>query len=134
MLFVYVSIGRISGEQFKAFDVSASTLFRRYNSSAQPALYNFSAVKVPVHLFYGENDLLATSKVQWPKYLFYKNQNIVIFFLNIISKDVAWLSTQLGNVKSSVMMAKFNHLDFIWGVNTNTLLYNPVLAIMSPPF
>ena len=47
-------------------------------------------------------------------------------------KDVRWLSQQLTNLISTVRInwADFNHLDFLWGINTNQLLYRPLLRLL----
>lgn len=51
-------------------------------------------------------------------------------------QDVQWLSGQLGNLQSSVRVdwAQFNHLDFLWGVNNNRLIYDPLMAVLPSPW
>ena len=48
-------------------------------------------------------------------------------------QDIDWLSRQLGNLQSSVKVDWFNHLDFLWGVNSNQLLYDPLIAALPLP-
>ena len=58
-----VSTDKISGEQqLRAFDAGVRDNLRRYHSTRPPS-YNLSLVKVPVHIFYGQNDKLAAPKV-----------------------------------------------------------------------
>lgn len=70
-----------------------------------PPDYNLANVKVPVALYYAENDLLVSIS------------------------GVEKLARQLPNVidKYLVPMHKFNHLDFLWAIDAKTLVYDRVV-------
>ena len=59
---------------------------------------------VPVALYYGENDWLADPK------------------------DVENLIPKLQNLIHSAEIPKWNHLDFIWGLDAATLVYKEIIA------
>lgn len=48
-------------------------------------------------------------------------------------QDVESLYKELGNpvAKIRVPLDEFNHLDFLWGKDANTLLYEKILSFMS---
>jgi lysosomal acid lipase/cholesteryl ester hydrolase len=74
-----------------------------------PPLYNLSAIRTPVHLYYGDNDWLSTPE------------------------DVRRLSTEL---KSLVLMHrapndKFNHIDFVYAIDVKILLYDFMISAMA---
>lgn len=50
----------------------------------------------------------------------------VFFFL----QDVAWTESQLPNLKESVHIAHFNHLDFLWALHVKELVNDVILANM----
>lgn len=70
-----------------------------------PPDYNLANVKVPVALYFAENDLLVSIS------------------------GVEKLAKQLPNVidKYLVPHHKFNHLDFLWAIDAKTLVYDRVL-------
>lgn len=67
-------------------------------------LYDPEEMKVPVALYYGENDWLADPK------------------------DVKNLIPKLQNLIHSVEIPKWNHLDFIWGMDAATLVYKEIIG------
>ncbi|XP_046650053.1 gastric triacylglycerol lipase-like isoform X1 [Daphnia pulicaria] len=102
--------GKREGEQFRAYNHGLSENLRRYGLPVPPT-YNLTRVTAPVYLFWGPGDLLASPK------------------------DIDWLSKQLGNLQSSVKIdwPEFNHLDFLWGMNSNRLLYDPLISVLPIP-
>jgi len=87
--------------KFARYDYGTIGNLKHYNQRTPP-LYNPSSVKVPVILMWGQEDYLADPT------------------------DVAWLASQLPNLVDNIRIAddNFNHLDFVWGVNADTLCYN----------
>ena len=47
----------------------------------------------------------------------------------LFSQDVIKLTSLLGNLYSSydVPFAKWNHLDYLWGIDADTLVYNELI-------
>ncbi|EDW76556.2 uncharacterized protein Dwil_GK14602 [Drosophila willistoni] len=83
---------------------------RRYGDSGaiQPPQYKLKNVDCKVALFYSRNDLLTAVK------------------------DVDRLSRILPNVVHKQLMAyeKFNHIDFVWGKDVKTMLYEDMIKLM----
>nr|XP_045622185.1 gastric triacylglycerol lipase-like isoform X4 [Procambarus clarkii] len=93
--------------QFQHYDFGKTENMRRYNQTTPP-LYDLSRVNVPVVLMWGKNDLLADPK------------------------DVALLAEKLPNllVSYKVPLPKFNHIDFIWGIDAGRYVYRVILKYM----
>lgn len=95
-----------------------SSKFRKYDhgsvanliiyGSTEPPNYNLTQVTAPVALHYSENDLL------------------------VDTIDVEQLYNDLPNPmgKFKVSLASFSHLDFIWGIDVKTLVYDKTLSLM----
>ena len=51
---------------------------------------------------------------------------------NVLSQDVVRLTSQLPNLVASyeVPFPKWNHLDFVWAIDADTLLYPELLKNM----
>lgn len=93
----------------------ASKMFRKFDygpyynvlfyGSAFPPSYKLGETKVPTFLFYGQNDFISTPK------------------------DVLRLKKELPNVKllHRVEDSRWTHLDFIWGKNADSLVYDLIL-------
>uniref|UniRef100_A0A1B6CKM9 Uncharacterized protein n=1 Tax=Clastoptera arizonana TaxID=38151 RepID=A0A1B6CKM9_9HEMI len=97
----------IQSKRFCPFDFGVEKNMEVYNSS-QPPSYNLSLITAPVSLIYASNDYLATpSDVE---YLF------------------KTLNTQVQIFK--VAYEKFNHLDFLWGRNATSLVYDLMYRLL----
>jgi len=94
---------------FNAFDYGPEENIRRYGTETSKT-YDLKKVTTPVHIFWGENDLLANSK------------------------DVERIANSLGNLQTyhRVSSPKFNHLDFVFGNNVNEMVYKPMLSLLPP--
>ncbi|XP_028397346.1 lysosomal acid lipase/cholesteryl ester hydrolase-like [Dendronephthya gigantea] len=77
-----------------------------YNMT-EPPVFNVSHVSVPTVLYYGEHDWLADPR------------------------DVASLAKALPNVIYSQEIPKWEHLDFIWGLDASRLVYKPLLKYLN---
>ncbi|XP_043497848.1 lipase 3-like [Polistes fuscatus] len=103
---IHYSQGIVTGS-FRKFDYGINQNLKRYGST-QPPKYNLKKVNVPVAIFYGENDSLT-------HYL-----------------DVQKIIDELPNVieTKKIEYSKFNHVDFLWGRDAKTLVYNSVVAVL----
>ncbi|KAI4494095.1 hypothetical protein M0802_009249 [Mischocyttarus mexicanus] len=92
---------------FRKFDYGIRENFQKYGST-QPPKYSLEKIKVPVAIFYGENDFLTHSL------------------------DVQKIIDKLPNVieAKKIEYSKFNHVDFLWGRDAKTLVYNRVVAVL----
>ena len=92
-------------DSFRRFDYGTSKNLKIYGST-QPPNYCLERVKVPVAVFYSENDFLTHPT------------------------DVQKLVENMPNVELKheidIHGSKFNHWDFIWGRNVKTLLYDHI--------
>lgn len=77
-------------------------------SRPQKPDYNLKNVKVPVALYYSEKDWIADFS------------------------DVQRLKGELPNVIEDypITQFKFNHIDFMWGKNASTVIYDRILSTM----
>ena len=55
--------------------------------------------------------------------------------LGMMTQDVAWLASQLGNVKATTRVTdpSFSHGDFIWSLHAAELVYDSLVDMISPP-
>ncbi|CAD7078751.1 unnamed protein product [Hermetia illucens] len=92
---------------FQQYDYGRLANFLRYRTF-EPPRYNLSRVTAPVILHYADNDYLSAPE------------------------DVETLAKQLPGIvsKRMVPMRRFNHIDFIWGINSKELLYSHVISNM----
>ncbi|XP_054002055.1 lipase 3-like isoform X1 [Hylaeus anthracinus] len=103
---VHYSQSILSGS-FRKFDYGASENLKIYGST-QPPKYDLENVKIPIMIFYSENDFLTDPA------------------------DVRKLVDRLPNVieTRTIEYAKFNHIDYLWGRDAKTLVYNAVLTAL----
>lgn len=76
--------------------------------STQPPTYDLEKIKVPIAIFYSDNDFLTDPA------------------------DVKKLTDRLPNIIGTwkISCPKFNHVDYLWGRDVKTLIYNPLLAVL----
>lgn len=101
----YVQEG--SSGRFCKFDMGSPQLnFAKYGSEYPPD-YNLKNVISRVILHYADNDWLAAVE------------------------DVQRLYLQLPNAElNHVPDPRFEHMDFVWGIETRKMLYEPIVASM----
>jgi len=58
--------------------------------------------------------------------------DVIFTLLFISSQDVDQLASKLPNLlgKFLVQLPEFNHLDFLWAIDADTLVYNQVISQM----
>ncbi|TRY73442.1 hypothetical protein TCAL_06993 [Tigriopus californicus] len=93
---------------FNAYDFGKEDNQEIYGSDHPPP-YSLADVTVPVSLYWGQNDWLAQPA------------------------DILTLLTRLPNVYDNyeVPYPNWNHLDFLWGIDANTLVYPQVISNMA---
>ncbi|CAG7718918.1 unnamed protein product [Allacma fusca] len=103
---VHYAQGVNSGE-FMQYDHGKQKNLERYGQE-KPPRYDVSKITAPIALYWGENDWLG------------------------VKSDVARLAELLPNLqrKYRVVHDKFNHMDFLFAKNVDTLLYETVEAFM----
>lgn len=85
---------------------SANENMKHYNQ-VTPPIYDVTNVNVPVALYYGAQDWLATVS------------------------DVQFLRQNLPNIVDDLNVEKYNHLDFIWALDAKQMVYDRMLQLMS---
>lgn len=95
----------INSRKFRMFDFGLAGNLFRYGSFSPPD-YNLRAITAPVFLHYSDNDWM------------------------VAAKDVDELAAKLGNCigKFRVPDPKFNHLDFTYATDADTLLYERIIS------
>lgn len=97
----------VNSGHFRQFDFGHKKNLIHYKNRSPPD-YDLKNVRIPVAIYYAQNDWLATVK------------------------DVERLIESLPNVVQTYLVPhkKFNHIDFLWGIDAPTLLYATLFKIM----
>ncbi|XP_015520640.2 lipase 3-like [Neodiprion lecontei] len=93
--------------KFRQYDYGPVLNLHHYHKITPPN-YNLGRISAPVHLLYSDNDWMAAVS------------------------DVEKLYSELGNPveKYRILDGKWNHLDFLWGINAKELVYNHILTTL----
>ncbi|XP_048240638.1 lysosomal acid lipase/cholesteryl ester hydrolase-like [Haliotis rufescens] len=96
---------------FQMYDYGSETDNQKHYNQSTPPLYDVNKMDTPVYLFYSENDWLADVQ------------------------DVKLLMSKLtrGQLQGSFYIPKWNHLDFIWGVDAVNVVYKKIIDIIKTP-
>nr|XP_056705728.1 lysosomal acid lipase/cholesteryl ester hydrolase-like [Euleptes europaea] len=93
-------------KQFKAYDYGFHEKnMQKYNQTTPP-VYKIEDIKIPIAFWTGGRDLFTHSK------------------------DVALLRSQISNLVSENHIPEWQHLDFIWGLDTHERMYVKILEMM----
>ncbi|XP_049825351.1 lipase 3 [Aethina tumida] len=94
--------------KFESLNYGNFTLNKEKYNSTTPQSYNISQVTHPVLLLYGTGDNF------------------------VKQEDISYLAKKLPNaVEVQVPYKNFNHMDFMWGIDANKLLYERLLILMN---
>jgi len=96
----------VKSNKFQMYDFGSDDLNRQHYNQPYPPIYNISAFNVPTYVYSGERDLLSTPQ------------------------DVKALLSQVRSIRAHRQIPKFNHLDFLWGVEANEILYKDIIQIL----
>lgn len=96
----------VQQEKFQKYDYGVWKNIVVYKKS-RPDEYDLTEIKNKVVIFYGNNDWLSHPK------------------------DVDWLSKKLPNLIEKKLIHKYNHLDFVWGLNAKKKIYNKVVNMIN---
>ncbi|KAH8299612.1 hypothetical protein KR044_003507 [Drosophila immigrans] len=91
---------------FRRFDYGSTRNKKEYGSKNPPD-YDVEGIDVPVYLYYSDND----------------------YFASLIDVDTLRYTMDPASLKRAYRMpeVKWNHLDFLWGLNVKEILYDTVL-------
>lgn len=97
----------IDGKRFRRYDFGTIRNLRVYGRRNPPA-YDLSKVTAPVFLHYSDNDPFA--------------------HINDVTRLFRELGAPIG--KFRVTNARFSHIDFMWGIDAKTLVYNRIMNLI----
>ncbi|KAL1451129.1 hypothetical protein WDU94_003419 [Cyamophila willieti] len=97
-----IHIISIGNAEFRHYNYGPTKNLERYKSQTPPK-YNLTNVKVPVSLYYGDNDM------------------------NVLISGMEAQVKALPNVVKSTIVKGYNHPDFLLDKDSRRLLYNPIL-------
>ncbi|XP_028397161.1 gastric triacylglycerol lipase-like [Dendronephthya gigantea] len=92
--------------KFQMYDYGWRYKNRMHYGQSTPKLYDVSKIRVPVALFSADKDWLATPK------------------------DVSKLKAKLKTVVFSKDLVSWDHLDFIWGMDAPSLIYEDIAGLL----
>lgn len=97
----------INSKRFRQFDYGPIKNYIKYKRFTPPD-YHLENVKVPVAVYYSENDWLVTPK------------------------DIPTLFEKLPNLVKTYLVPhkEFNHIDFLWGTDASILVHQEILETM----
>ncbi|PSN34671.1 Lipase 3 [Blattella germanica] len=96
------------GDAFRQWDYYLLNPIKYKQISLLPPSYNLAAITVPITLYYGDNDIFGDP--------------------TDVHKLNAALPRSLGEYE--VPLASFNHMDFLWGKDVKTLVYDQVMKVI----
>ncbi|XP_069876548.1 lysosomal acid lipase/cholesteryl ester hydrolase-like [Dipodomys merriami] len=92
--------------KFQAFDWGSSVKNYLHYNQSYPPTYNVKDIPVPIALWNGAQDWLADAS------------------------DVHILLTQIPNLVYHKEIPEYNHIDFIFGMNTHWMVYDKIIDLM----
>ena len=116
--------------KFRKFDYGLAGNIEKYDKTSPPD-YNLRNITLPVYLHYATNDVLADVQVCTALIADLQLVSNFLVFLSMVLQDVLKLYKILPNAqKFLVPCDSFAHLDFVWGKDANTLLYNEIICLI----
>ncbi|XP_011296940.1 lipase 3 isoform X2 [Fopius arisanus] len=102
----------IKAKKFRQFDYNDARVNQEKYGQSEPPEYNINNTRIPVAIFYANNDLLSDKR------------------------DVEKLAEDLPNTEMvyKVPMEAFNHIDFMFAIDAPALLYQPTIEFFNATF
>lgn len=101
----YLTLQSLHHGRFQAFDYGWQENMKKYHQRTPP-LYGLKNVDIPVSVYWGGNDWLATP------------QNVQTILRKLPQKPFQPISNY---------MPHYSHLDFVWGLDAATALYPNII-------
>ncbi|CAF4829129.1 unnamed protein product [Rotaria magnacalcarata] len=95
---------------FRAYDYGSPQKNQLHYNQTTPPEYNILAVKIPTAIFWSSDDWLADAI------------------------DVAYIFDNLQNIVYEKYVPGYNHLDFVWAISANKLIYSDLLNSKGYPW
>jgi pimeloyl-ACP methyl ester carboxylesterase len=98
----------VQSNLFQAYDYGSPEKNQEHYNQTTPPAYSIRPIKVPTAIFYGGDDWLADPT------------DVMYIFDNIQNETLVYKK----------YLPDYNHVDFIWGITANELVYADVLNLM----
>ncbi|VDK71571.1 unnamed protein product [Litomosoides sigmodontis] len=99
----------VNSGKMQAYDYESVELNQLHYGRDSPPVYNISSINVPIYLYWGKNDWLATAS------------DVTNSLLSVLPSSSIRLKREFEN---------YNHLDFIWGLRAAAEIYQPIISII----
>ncbi|CAF1028211.1 unnamed protein product [Rotaria sordida] len=91
---------------FQAYDYGSSQKNQLHYNQTTPPEYNIHALKIPTAIFWSTDDWLADAI------------------------DIAYIFDNLKSMVYEKCIPDYNHLDFVWAISANKIIYSDLLNVM----
>ncbi len=96
----------IRSKQFQAYDYGSPQKNELHYNQTTPPLYTIRPINMPTAIFWSGEDWLADPN------------------------DVAYIFDNLQTMVYEKYIPNYNHLDFVWAITANTIIYQDLLSVM----
>jgi pimeloyl-ACP methyl ester carboxylesterase len=96
----------VQSGNFQAFDYGSAQANQMHYNQSTPPLYGLSEITVPTAIFWSDDDWLADPE------------------------DVSYIFENMRSIVYEKFIPGYNHLDFIWALTANQLIYRDLIRVM----
>lgn len=100
----------VNSKKCSRFDYGTSEANRKHYGQPTPPAYDISPINTPVSLMWGQNDWLADPK------------------------DVQYIRRNVNTIKNDIYIPEWNHMDFVWAVDSKSVMIDPILEMLRADF
>jgi len=100
----------ITSGNFQAFDYGSAKENQAHYGSDHPPQYDLTKMEVPISVYYGADDYLASPD------------------------DVLYAISKFKNVVDQVLVPEFQHMDFVWGLRAAVQVFQPIAKSIRKDF